>query len=110
MMSRAEYRRMNRIQKAATKEKNDELAEEILKMMLVIPTNVLIADFWPKSAKKNIPKFVDSCISLYQAWEAGAVSMTQMQELTEEYAKIKLVESGSASDKAIKERARRELE
>lgn len=28
--------------------KNAELANEILKMMLVIPTNVLIADFWPK--------------------------------------------------------------
>ena len=29
-------------------DKNDDLAEQILQMMLVIPTNVLIADYWPK--------------------------------------------------------------
>ena len=50
-------------------DKNDDLAEQILQMMLVIPTNVLIADYWPKSAKQRIPEFVESCMSLYQAWE-----------------------------------------
>ena len=36
-------------------DKNDELAEEILQMMLVIPTNILISDYWQKTAKKRIP-------------------------------------------------------
>lgn len=84
--------------------KNTELANEILKMMLVIPTNVLIADFWPKSAKKRIPEFVEQCISLYKAWEQGVVDMTEMQKLTEEYAGIKLVKDGTLTAKAIGER------
>ena len=39
-------------------DKNEELAAEILRMMLVIPTNVLIADYWQKTARKRIPEFV----------------------------------------------------
>lgn len=91
-------------------DKNDELAEEILQMMLVIPTNVLIADYWPKSAKQRIPEFVESCMSLYQAWEQGVVTMTEMQELTEEYAGIKLIGKGTATDKAMKERVERGID
>lgn len=89
--------------------KNTELANEILRMMLVIPTNVLIADFWPKSARKKIPEFVESCMSLYEAWEKGAVTMDEMQKLTEEYAGIKLVKQGTPTDVALKERAMNEL-
>ena len=85
-------------------DKNDELAEEILQMMLVIPTNILISDYWQKTAKKRIPEFVEQCISLYKAWEQGAVDMTEMQKLTEEYAGIKLVKDGTPTAKAIGER------
>lgn len=91
-------------------DKNDDLAEQILQMMLVIPTNVLIADYWPKSAKQRIPEFVESCMSLYQAWERGVVTMTEMQELTEEYAGIKLIGKGTATDKAMKERVKRGID
>ena len=85
-------------------DKNDELAEEILQMMLVIPTNILISDYWQKTAKKRIPEFVEQCISLYKAWEQGVVDMTEMQKLTEEYAGIKLVKDGTPTAKAISER------
>lgn len=91
-------------------DKNDDLAEQILQMMLVIPTNVLIADYWPKSAKQRIPEFVESCMSLYQAWEQGVVTMTEMQELTEEYAGIKLIGKGTATDMAMKERVERGID
>lgn len=91
-------------------DKNDDLAEQILQMMLVIPTNVLIADYWPKSAKQRIPEFVESCMSLYQAWEQGVVTMTEMQELTEEYAGIKLIGRGTVTEKAMKERAKRGID
>lgn len=85
-------------------DKTNVLAEQILTMMLVIPTNVLVADYWQKSAKKRIPKFVEDCISLYKAWEQGVVDMTEMQKLTEEYAGIKLVKDGTPTAKAISER------
>lgn len=61
------------------------LAEQIL-------TNVLVSDYWQKSAKKRIPKFVDDCMSLYEAFTSGVVKMSEMVALTEEYAGIKLVQ------------------
>lgn len=85
-------------------EKSDQIAEDILKMMIVIPTNVLINDYWQKTAKKRIPQFVDDCMSLYQSWIEGTVSMEEMQNLTEEYAGIKLIDSGSDVEKAMKEK------
>lgn len=91
-------------------DKNDDLAEQILQMMLVIPTNVLIADYWPKTAKQRIPEFVESCMSLYQAWEQGVVTMTEMQELTEKYAGIKLIGRGTVTEKAMKERVKRGID
>lgn len=83
--------------------KTDELSEQILKMMLVIPTNVLINDYWEKTAEKRIPKFIEDCLSLYKNWTDGAVTMEEMQELTERYGQIKLVEDGTATARVIKE-------
>lgn len=85
-------------------EKSDQIAEDILKMMIVIPTNVLINDYWQKTAKKRIPQFADDCMSLYQSWSEGTVSMEEMQKLTEEYSGIKLIESGSDVEKTMKEK------
>lgn len=83
--------------------------EEVFKRMLIIATNILIADFWPKSAKKRIPEFIERCMSLYEAWEKGVVTMDEMQRLTEEYAGIKLVKQGAPTDVVLKERARKKL-
>ena len=55
-------------------EKSDQIAEDILKMMIVIPTNVLINDYWQKTAKKRIPIFVEEGMNLYQALSDGHVS------------------------------------
>lgn len=125
-MSRAELRRQKREQEKKTKtlvmtadelqkirqqefdrakkllmDRNDELTQEIWTMLLAIPTNVLIADYWPKTARQRIPEFVEKCMDLYHAWEQGAVDMTQMQELTEEYAGVKLVVPGTTTGKVI---------
>lgn len=82
-------------------DKSDEMAEEILKLMLVIPTNVLISDYWEKTAKTRIPKFVEDCMSLYDSWTKGAVSMEEMTKLTEEYAQIEIIDSKSKIKEAI---------
>ena len=70
----------------------DRLGDEMFKMMLVIPTNLLIEDYWKKSAKQRIPKFVEDCLSLYDAWTSGVVDMDEMVKMTEEYSGIKMVE------------------
>lgn len=93
------YEELEKIRKQeyekATKEyekKNEEIAKTILKMMIVVPTNVLINDYWEKTARKRIPKFVEDCLSLYDSLSKGAVKMQELQDLTEEYAKIRLID------------------
>lgn len=79
----------------------DDLAEEILEMMLVIPTNVLVTDYWPGTAKKRIPKFIRDCLSLYNAWQEGQVSMEEMQELTAKYGNMELVDKKSVTYRTL---------
>ena len=105
VMTREELEKIRRQEydraRKTIKEKSDRIAEDILKMMIVIPTNVLINDYWEKTAKKRIPKFVEDCMSLYRSWSEGTVSMEEMQHLTEGYAGIKLIDSGSDIEKTM---------
>lgn len=130
-MTRAELRRAQRESKSSTKTYNmtatqlqalekrmydeaykraredilsriDRLGDEIFKMMLVIPTNLLIEDYWKKSAKKRIPKFVEDCLSLYDAWICGVVDMDQMVKLTEDYSGIKMVEKDTPTWRSLR--------
>lgn len=99
-MSRAERRRNDRNKKKSVKTYNmtaeslaslreaeyqkarkdimgkvDDVYRQIFVMMLAIPTNILISDYWKKSSKQRIPKFVDECLNLYEAWMSGAVDV-----------------------------------
>lgn len=121
-MSRAERRRNDRNKKKSVKTYNmtaeslaslreaeyqkarkdimgkvDDVYRQIFVMMLAIPTNILISDYWKKSSKKRIPKFVDECLNLYEAWMSGAVDVGDMVDMVEEYAGIKLVDYHSAT-------------
>lgn len=103
---RQEYERA----RATVVEESSKLADDIFLMMLAIPTNVLAADYWQKSAKKRIPEFVQACLSLYKSWEEGAVSMTEMQKLTEEYAGIELIRKGTAVARSVARRKGRGID
>ena len=128
-MTRAELRRLNKAENAKAKTYNmtsaqleglrkqeyerakkeilsrvDELSSEILKMMIVIPTNVLINDYWEKTAERRIPRFVEDCLELYDSWQKGSVSMEDMQSLTERYAKIKLVNPHTSTGRVLERR------
>lgn len=80
----------------------DRLGDEMFKMMLVIPTNLLIEDYWKKSAKQRIPKFVEDCLSLYDAWTSGVVDMDEMVKMTEEYSGIKMVEKDTPTWRTLR--------
>lgn len=93
-MGRAEMRRM---QKAAQRKQNtytltqsqieqlkqvayEEAVAEAMKLMLTIPLEVLAKDYWPRSAEKRCPGFVQKVLNLYEQYEAGKVSMESMVE------------------------------
>ena len=81
---------------------NVKVAADIMRMMLVIPVNVLVSDYWQKTARTRIPKFVEDCMSLYKAWETGAVDMEDMQKLAEEYSGIRLLDDDTPVGRATK--------
>lgn len=116
-MNRAEKRRMGK--KAAktptynfTKEQLDELikksiGDELEKMkkealedavntamtlFLVIPMEVLMDYYWPKSYEKRIPEFADRVLDYYYRWQIGELDMEKMEKDLETYAGIKFVE------------------
>ena len=74
--------------------KADELQriakEKAFLYMLAIPLNVLVNDYWEKSARKRIPKFIEDVISLYEAVQDGVVSEQQLADLLNEYAGVKI--------------------
>ena len=79
--------------------KSSDIAEQVFKMMLVIPANVLISDYWQKTARTRIPRFVEDCLGLYDSWSKGNVDMDEMMSLAEEYSGMTFKDdSGSIYD------------
>lgn len=80
----------------------DRLGDEMFKMMLVIPTNLLIEDYWKKSAKQRISKFVEDCLSFYDVWTQGVVNMDEIVKMTEEYSGVKMVEKDTPTWRTLR--------
>jgi transcription initiation factor IIE alpha subunit len=74
----------------------NEATEKAFLYMLAIPLNVLVNDYWSKSAKKRAPKFIEEVINLYEAVQAGVVTDDQLAELLWEMAGVRL--EGSEDD------------
>lgn len=86
----------------ATKEMEQRATERAFLYMLSIPLNVLVSDYWEKSAKKRIPKFIEECMSLYEAVQNGNVSDRDLSDLLKEYAGVEItaewLERGNKQD------------
>lgn len=102
-MGRAEERR---IKKAANKRKKvytltqeqiDKLKAEVMEeavnqamvLMMTIPLEVLITDYWPKTAYKRGKEFTEKVLTLYNRYEAGEVSMADLKADLWEYGGIR---------------------
>lgn len=57
---------------------------------LAIPLNVLVSDYWPKSAKQKAPEFIAKVASLYESVLEGVVTPEQLAELLKEYAHVEI--------------------
>lgn len=66
----------------------NEIFEKSFLYMLAIPLNVLVNDYWSKSAKRRAPKFIDDVLSLYESVRDGYVTEEELAALLEEYAKV----------------------
>ena len=69
---------------AANKAVNQALA-----LLFTIPLEVLITDYWPKTAHKRGKEFTEKLLALYHKWEDGKVSMDDLKEDLWEYGGIR---------------------
>lgn len=79
--------------RAIAKKEADKMAEEAERIalekaflyMLAIPLNILVHDYWPKSAKKRAPKFIKEVESLYESVQGGYVTDQELADLLRDY-------------------------
>lgn len=103
-MGRAEMRRQ---QKAAGKKQKvytltqvqidkikadaiEEAVNQAMVLLLTLPLEILITDYWPKTAHKRGQEFTEKVLDLYHRWENGEVSMEALREDLWEYGGIRL--------------------
>lgn len=77
---------MQEIAKREALKMENEAIEKSFLYMLAIPLNVLVHDYWPKTAKKKAPKLVDDIISLYESVLEGVVTERELADVLKEYA------------------------
>ena len=80
-----------------TQEQIDKLKAEVMEeavnqamvLMMTIPLEVLITDYWPKTAYKRGEEFTEKVLTLYNRYEAGEVSMADLKADLWEYGGIR---------------------
>ena len=78
------------IQRQAAEDAIKLLSKRTFIMMMALPLEVLITeDYWMKSAKKKIPKFMDDLLRVYKGYESGQLTMEEMKSDLWEFAGIK---------------------
>lgn len=89
-MSKLDILRMRELARKEAMKMQTEAIEKSFLYMLAIPLNVLVNDYWPKSAKKRAPQFIEDVISLYESVQAGIVSDRELADLLDDLAGIKV--------------------
>ena len=78
---------------AARQEGFDDGMNKALVLMLAIPMEVLMHDYWPKSFPQRIKGFMDKVIDLYTAWQNDEVEIQDLIDDLWEYGGVKLKET-----------------
>ena len=89
-LSNTDIYRMLQASKKTIDQARDEATEEAFLFMLAFPLNVLVNDYWSKSAKKRAPKFIEEVISLYHSVQEGVVTKEQLADLLYDLAGVKI--------------------
>lgn len=78
----------------ARREGFDDGMNKALVLMLAIPMEVLMHDYWPKSFPQRIKGFMDKVIDLYTAWQNDEVEIQDLIDDLWEHGGVKLKETG----------------
>lgn len=66
----------------------NKAVNQALVLLFTIPLEVLITDYWPKTAHKRGKEFTEKLLALYHKWEDGEVSMDELKADLWEYGGI----------------------
>lgn len=89
-MDPVEVLRMREIARKEAEKMENEATEKALLYMLAIPLSILFNDYWPKSAKKKAPKFIDEVIKYYLAVQDGYVSDQELVDTLYDLAGVRV--------------------
>lgn len=65
-----------------------QAAEKAFLYMLAIPLNILVTDYWSKTAKRRAPEFIDKVLSLFDSVDKGIVTSEDLADLLKDVAGI----------------------
>ena len=82
--------RMHEIARKEARKIETEYLEKAFLFMLAIPLNVLVNDYWPKSARQKAPKFIEDVASLFESVQNGTVSEQELADLLNEMAGVNI--------------------
>lgn len=91
-MSNLDILKVKEMARRETKKMEAEAVEKAFLYMLAIPLNILAHEYWPKSAKKQIPKFIKEVMSLFKSVETGVVDEEDLHKVLQEYADLDIRE------------------
>jgi hypothetical protein len=112
-MNRSEMRRSHNAQQkknkvfTLTQGQIDDIRKEAVKkatekafvLMLALPLEVLRSEeYWIKSAKKKLPKFMADVLMMYHAFEEGVITMEELEADLFEYGEIQCVSREDACE------------
>ena len=80
---------LTRVKQEAT----DDAVNTAMVLLLTLPLEVLMDNYWTKSYAKRIPKFTERVLEYYERWQNGELDMEKLKEDLWEYGGVKLVES-----------------
>lgn len=89
-MSNIDLLRMREIARKEAEKMENEATEKAFLYMLAIPLNILVNDYWSKSAKKRAPRFIEDVISLYESVQEGVVTDQELADLLNDMAGVKI--------------------
>lgn len=87
-LSPLELAQMKAIAKKHAEAMEQEANERALLQLLAIPCLILGEDYWKKSARQRIPKFIEDVASFYESYKLGNVTDQDLADALKDMAGI----------------------
>lgn len=87
-LSNIDIYRMKESSMKIAKQYERQAAEKAFLYMLAIPLNILVTDYWSKTAKRRAPEFIDKVLSLFDSVDKGIVTSEDLADLLKDVAGI----------------------